>query len=263
MDWCRLYGEMLDDPKVGTLDDAGFRTWVELLMVATKADAGGNTKLTADESSINWALRRNASVTLQVLLQRELVTLNAAGEIVITEWEKRQMKSDSSAERVAKHRANQRLSTTNVTGTLQERDGNGLEEKREEEIREEPKTKTRASRFDAQAHLVSMGVDVRVAGDWLKLRKAKRLAPTETAFAGVLSEATKAGVSMNEALLVCCKRGWGGFDASWLTGEARPPPRGGSARDESRAAAAASIGLGGGGHGRDSGVIEGEFREVS
>src|ERR1700741_1513753 len=117
MDWCRLYGEMLDDPKVGTLDDAGFRTWVELLMVATKADAGGNTKLTADESSINWSLRRNASVTLQVLLQRELVTLNGDGEIVITEWEKRQKKSDSSADRVAKHRANQRLSTPNVTET--------------------------------------------------------------------------------------------------------------------------------------------------
>jgi hypothetical protein len=51
--------------------------------------------------------------------------------------------------------------------------------------------------------------------------------------------------------------------ADLLNPRAQAPPRGGSKRDESRAAAAASIGLGGGGHGRDSRVIEGNFREVS
>jgi hypothetical protein len=218
MDWCRLYGEMLDDPKVGTLDDAQFRTWVELLMVATKADANGNTRLTVAETSINWALRRNATVTLQELLQRELVTLNEIGEIVITEWDKRQKKSDSSADRVAKHRANQRLSDANDSETLQKRDGNGLDKSREDKSREETKPKnTRAPRFDAQAHLESLGVDSKVARDWLKLRKEKRLAPTETAFQGVMDEAKKAGISMNEALLTCCKRGWGGFEAKWLS----------------------------------------------
>lgn len=76
---------------------------------------------------------------------------------------------------------------------------------------------TRASRFDAHAHLVSLGVDPRVARDWLRLRKEKRLAPTETAFEGVMEEAKKAGISMNDALLTCCKRGWGGFEAKWLS----------------------------------------------
>jgi hypothetical protein len=198
MDWCRLYGEMLDDPKVGTLDDAQFRTWVELLMVATKADACGNTKLTPDETSINWALRRNASVTLQELLHRELVTLNENGEIVITEWDKRQKKSDSSADRVAKHRANQRLSNTNDTETLQKQNGNGLDKKREEKKREEGKPKpARVARFDAQAHLVGLGVDPQVADDWLALRKKRRLEQTKTAFDGVLAEANKAGMSMD------------------------------------------------------------------
>lgn len=35
MDWCRLYGEMLDDPKVGTLDDAQFR---REFMAATRGE---------------------------------------------------------------------------------------------------------------------------------------------------------------------------------------------------------------------------------
>ncbi|MCM2546174.1 YdaU family protein [Burkholderia glumae] len=91
---------------------------------------------------------------------------------------------------------------------------------------EEPKTQ-RAPRFDAQAHLVSLSVDPQVADDWLKLRKGKRLASTETAFAGVQAEAQKAGLSLDAALRICCMRGWGGFDASWLARDAprqqRPP----------------------------------------
>lgn len=81
------------------------------------------------------------------------------------------------------------------------------------------KTKEKAARvprFDAQAHLVSLGVDPKVSEDWLALRKKKNLAATETAFAGVQSEAAKAGMSLDAALRYCCTRGWGGFDASWM-----------------------------------------------
>lgn len=90
---------------------------------------------------------------------------------------------------------------------------------REEKRREDKETKARAPRFDAQAHLESMGVDPNVARDWLTLRAGKKLKPTETAFAGVLKEAQKAGLSMNDALLLCCTRGWGGFEASWAAAQ--------------------------------------------
>lgn len=81
----------------------------------------------------------------------------------------------------------------------------------------------RAPRFDAQAHLESLGVDPKVAKDWLDIRKGKRLKPTETAFAGVLEEAGKAGMTMADAVRLCCTRGWGGFDANWT---ARDSPKG-------------------------------------
>jgi hypothetical protein len=79
------------------------------------------------------------------------------------------------------------------------------------------KQKQRAPRFDAQAHLESLGVPTDLAKDWLEVRKAKRLAPTATAFDDTKAEATKAGISMTEALRTCVIRGWGGFKASWLT----------------------------------------------
>ncbi|MFM0751175.1 hypothetical protein PQQ85_45285 [Paraburkholderia sediminicola] len=92
-----------------------------------------------------------------------------------------------------------------------------------------PKNKNiRASRFDAQARLLSLGVESQIAHDWLTLRSGKRLKPTETAFAGVLREAQKAGLTLNDALRICCTRGWGGFQAAWLEDRAHgaqgPPP---------------------------------------
>ncbi|KUZ66850.1 hypothetical protein WI36_24080 [Burkholderia ubonensis] len=77
----------------------------------------------------------------------------------------------------------------------------------------------RAERFDAQAHLVSMGVDAKVAADWLKTRKTKRLASTVTAFEGVALEAEKAGISMADAVKYACVRGWGSFKSDWLTSD--------------------------------------------
>lgn len=79
------------------------------------------------------------------------------------------------------------------------------------------KTKAiRAPRFDAQAHLVSIGVDASIAADWLQHRKAVKAAPTLTAIDGIAKEAERAGISLSDALAVCCQRGWRGFKAEWM-----------------------------------------------
>jgi len=60
------------------------------------------------------------------------------------------------------------------------------------------------------------GVTDSVWQDWLKLRKAKKAAVTQTAIDGIQREADKAGVSLQAALEMCCERGWTGFKAEWL-----------------------------------------------
>lgn len=94
-------------------------------------------------------------------------------------------------------------------------------------IKTKSKTKTaRDARGDAQAHLESLGVDPAVARDWLALRASKRLKPTETALAGVVAEAERAGMTLDAALRLCCLRGWGGFEAGWVSrGPPAKPPR--------------------------------------
>jgi hypothetical protein len=55
-----------------------------------------------------------------------------------------------------------------------------------------------------------------VWGDWLQLRKAKKAPVTQTAVDGIRREALKAGISMQQALELCCQRGWTGFKAEWV-----------------------------------------------
>jgi len=60
------------------------------------------------------------------------------------------------------------------------------------------------------------GVTDSVWQDWLILRKTKRAAVTQSALDGIAREASKAGISLQEALETCCMRGWSGFKAQWL-----------------------------------------------
>lgn len=74
----------------------------------------------------------------------------------------------------------------------------------------------RAPRFDAQAHLVGMGVEVSIASDWVQHRKALKAAPSLTAIDGISKESERAGISLSDALAMCCQRGWRGFKAEWI-----------------------------------------------
>lgn len=78
------------------------------------------------------------------------------------------------------------------------------------------KEKKRAPRFDAQAHLAELGVDASISADWLLHRKTKKAAVTPTVIDGIQSEASKARITLSDALAMCCQRGWTGFKAEWV-----------------------------------------------
>ena len=59
-------------------------------------------------------------------------------------------------------------------------------------------------------------VSSEVFSDFLAVRKAKRAPLTATALDGIKSEAQKAGMSLADALVTCCSRGWTGFKAEWV-----------------------------------------------
>ncbi|MFN5744632.1 MAG: helix-turn-helix domain-containing protein [Methylococcaceae bacterium] len=60
--------------------------------------------------------------------------------------------------------------------------------------------------------------------DYLILRDARRSPLTDRALQGIRREASRAGISLSEALEECCAMGWQGFKADWIA-PSRPNAR--------------------------------------
>jgi uncharacterized protein YdaU (DUF1376 family) len=60
------------------------------------------------------------------------------------------------------------------------------------------------------------GVSQSVWDDFKTLRKAKKAPITQRAIDGLITEANKAGWSLEQALTECCVRGWQAFKAEWV-----------------------------------------------
>lgn len=76
--------------------------------------------------------------------------------------------------------------------------------------------KEKDTRFRASEFLLNAGAEKQLVTDWLKVRKVKGLANTETAFTLFLKEISRSGLEINSVLTTCCHRSWGGFNADWL-----------------------------------------------
>ncbi|MCP2041686.1 hypothetical protein L1281_002297 [Neisseria sp. HSC-16F19] len=76
--------------------------------------------------------------------------------------------------------------------------------------------------------LADRGIDGQLAADYMALRNLHKAPLTKTALAGIEREANSAGLSLTQAITVCCERGWRGFKAEWLLRDADHHPPGGS-----------------------------------
>lgn len=59
------------------------------------------------------------------------------------------------------------------------------------------------------------GVSKPVWEDFKTLRKKRRAPITDTVMEGIKDEAKKAGITLEEALKVCCVKAWQSFDSAW------------------------------------------------
>ena len=68
----------------------------------------------------------------------------------------------------------------------------------------------------SQKNTAPDGVNIQVWQDFQKLRSSQKAPITKTALDGIRREADKAGLSLNQALQLCCERSWRGFKAFWI-----------------------------------------------
>ena len=88
--------------------------------------------------------------------------------------------------------------------------------------------------FHFRTAIIGLGVEPKVADDWLKVRKAKKGVNTETAFKAIereVKKAIEAGYSANDCILLAAEKSWVGFNLEWALKiwksqqQAQPPSR--------------------------------------
>jgi len=70
--------------------------------------------------------------------------------------------------------------------------------------------------FNFVKSLSDLGIEKKIIGDWLKVRKEKKASNTETAFKAISREIEKSGKSANECITIAVERSWSGFKAEWI-----------------------------------------------
>jgi len=104
--WFRFYSEVLNDPKVQKLDGETFKSWVNVMCVASAYDG---FLPPVDELAFSLRIEVNACLTLvERLLNATLIDKLSGGpngwRYALHGWGKRQYKSDTSTERVKRFR---------------------------------------------------------------------------------------------------------------------------------------------------------------
>ena len=106
--WFRLHNEFADDLKVQMMSEADQRRLVMIFCIRS------NGHVTLQDSEVTFQLRisnEEWSATKKLFIEKGFI--NEANEVL--QWDKRQFISDSSASRVAKHRAKKKEAKKDVT----------------------------------------------------------------------------------------------------------------------------------------------------
>ncbi len=76
--------------------------------------------------------------------------------------------------------------------------------------------KPKPNKVSKDTLIIPPNVSETVWNDFKILRSKKKAPITETALNRIRGEAEKAGITLEEALIICSQRGWAGFEAEWI-----------------------------------------------
>ncbi|MDN2700186.1 hypothetical protein O0882_28135 [Janthinobacterium sp. SUN073] len=178
--WFRMYAEFAHDPKVQMLPEVMQRRYVMLMCMRCS-----NALVTLQADEIAFHLRIDAAQleeTKALFLAKGFI--NEAWELL--NWEKRQFSSDTSAQRVAKHRAAKKAAeeaASNGSVTLPQQNSNALDTDTDTDTDTEEKRRAKAtSKAEAKATASRLPADWSASTDDIEFCKAERpdLVPTQT-----------------------------------------------------------------------------------
>ncbi|MCR4319707.1 MAG: hypothetical protein NUV74_05150 [Candidatus Brocadiaceae bacterium] len=203
--WFRLYAEFSHDPKVQLLSEQDQRRLIMIFCIRC------NGSVTLQDKYVTFQLR----ISDQEWQQTKDVFIDAGfidQDNNVLNWDKRQYVSDSSVERVRRHRALHKPVTVtpcNVTVTPPEQNRTDTEQN----------IKTKAAAFALPDWIDKTQWDL-----WIKTRKGKKMIPEQMqAQVAKLQKWRDAGMDHARALADAASAGWQGlFEPKPPTGKRQP-----------------------------------------
>ena len=205
--WLRLYAEFAFDPKIQSMSETFQRRFIMLLCLKCNDDLKN-----IENDEIAFALRISIdelSETKQLFMKKNFID----NDWNFRTWDKRQFKSDTSTNRVRKHREKQQVNDVkrygNVSVTPPDTDT-------DTEIKNKKNIKKK--KFD----LVSFRPDWIPDKLWLSFlenRKFKKLQNSELALTTILraiKKAVDAGYSVESCIGQFVTSGWKRFNVDWM-----------------------------------------------
>lgn len=193
--WVKLYRDLLDDRDWHKLDGEAAKMLVNLWLIGSESDGLLPSiedlafRLRVSEQHVDKCLKKLSDWLISERYQDDI---NVSQQNSATEFGK---------------------TVADIEVPLRERDREETEtetEKRREPP--EPEAQAGRSRSLSVKDLVNLGVNAQIAADWLKIRKVPL---TATALAAMRREASKAGITISDAVTICAEKGWRGFNAGY------------------------------------------------
>ncbi len=217
--WIKLYRDILDDPDWHDLQAEAAKVLVMLWVIASEDET--KRGMLPEEKKLAFRLRLSEKNLRIILSQLKNFLIQVDINAISKRYQDVSVADES------------QTATDTPRYQLDAPERAGEETETETETEGERETESHApkepARFDFLTALIESGVERLVATDYIALRKAKKCVQTATAFKAVSTEASKANLTVPEAVAICCRRNWGGFEASWIKPEDRPttsePPK--------------------------------------
>lgn len=210
--WFRYYGDAINDPKVQSLPGELFKTWVNILCIASKHDG----KLPPIDELRHLLRRRydHLKRDFNELITRGLID-PIEGGFEPHNWDERQYKSDSSTPRVQKHRGR----TGNVTKPFRETPPEtDTESEAEKEVRGARSRAEKPPGEKSPTQELELAIDPERAIAVVEHRKKIRKPLTAHA-ARLLARKFASCPDPPLAADTMIANGWQGFEPAWMEGK--------------------------------------------
>lgn len=220
-DWIKMRGNLWDDPRIARLcdlTDQGEASIIgALYWLWASADQHTEDGFMAGLSCRQIDRKTGVQGFSDALIAVGWIKEEKEG-ISVVNFDEHNGQSAKRRATEAKRKAGSRKASASNADKKGTQSGSDAELEKEEEKRREEKEKNKdkpKTKLSPRDLVDRFGISQQMAHQFAQIRKDKKLTMTPIAMDALEREFTKAGMTNQQGIAMCCENSWGGYKASW------------------------------------------------